>query len=186
MKLETYTSKLSEVLKQRNQFAIGVMLSMLLNLGLLGLSFKLSSNKHIIVTPPVLDEAFWIENKKVSSSYLRLMADYFSRLLLNTSSVSLNARREAVLSLVDIKSLSTFQHLLLEEEDAIRNGNFITIFNPTQYDVDINHLTVDIIGDLSIFQGKQEIRNHKKIYKIQFTFSGPSGKMLIKGFEDVT
>lgn len=186
MKLDIYTSKLSNILKQRNQLIVGIFLSMILNLGTIGLAFKLSSQKHIIVTPPVLDEGFWIENKNVSSSYLRLMADYFSRLLLNTSSVSLESRREAVLKLVDIKSLGSFQHLLLEEDDEIRNGNFITIFNPSQYDIDVKHLAVNVIGDLSIFQGKQQIRNHKKSYKIEFIFSSPSGKLLIKSFEDVT
>ncbi len=186
MKLAAYTFQLSQTRRQRDLLLIGIIISMVLNMGLTGLSYKLSDQYRIVITPPVIDESFWIENRKVSSSYLQQMADYFSRLLLNTTAVSANNRREAVLSLVDNTSYASFQHLLLDEEEQIKKNNFITMFTPAQFNVDVERLTVEVIGELSIFQGKQQVKNNHKTYKLKFSFSGKSGKLLVKGFEDVT
>ncbi len=186
MRMEVYGQKYAEVRKHRNQLVIVIAVSALLNVILSALSFRLSNQYHIIITPPVIEEAFWIENRKVSSSYLQQMADYFSRLMLNATAVGSSVRTDAVLSLVDNLSYANFQHLLIEEEAKIKKDNFITIFNPIQYEVDVNQLAVKVVGDLSIFQGKEQVKESRKTYKIQFGFAGKAGKLLVKGFEDVT
>lgn len=186
MNISTYKIKFNQIHKQRNQLLVLISVSSILNIMLVGLSYKLSDQKHIIVTPPLLEEAFWIENKNVSSSYLRQMADYFCRLILNTTSAAANARREAVLTLVDNHSYAAFQQLLVGEEEKIKSNNFITIFNPTQYVVDVKQLKVDVVGDLKIYQGKEEVKESRKTYRIQFSFSGKTGKLLVKEFKDVT
>jgi type IV conjugative transfer system protein TraE len=114
------------------------------------------------------------------------MADYFSRLLLNTTGSSASARREAVLGLVDAEAYSSFQHLLLDEEEKIKKNNFITLFNPVQYDIDADKLQVNIIGDLRVFQGKEQVKESRKSYHLQYAFSGKTGKLLVKEFKDVT
>lgn len=186
MRMAAYTRQLSQIIKQRNLLLVGLGISIMLNILISGLAYKLSDRYKIVITPPVLEESFWIENRKVSSSYLQQMADYFCRLLLDTTAASAHARKEVVLSLVDNASYAQFQHLLIDEEDQIKKNNFITLFSPTQYQIDIDHLIVEVTGDLAIFQGKQEVKNNRKTYKIQFSFSGKTGKLLIKGFEDVS
>lgn len=185
MKASTYTQQLAKVLWQRKQLFIGLGGSLVLNLGLMGLSYQLAHRYHIVVTPPLLEEAFWIEHRQVSSSYLQQMADYFCRLMLNATPASAALRRQAVLSLVDTASYGTFQQLLLEEETKLQQNNVVTTFNPIQVDVDVTHLIVKMSGELSLFQGKQQVRSSRKTYQIKFTFSGKTGKLLVRGMNEV-
>lgn len=186
MNLSTYSVRYNQIFRQRNQLIVLLVASIGLNFILGGLSHRLAGREHIVITPPLVEEAFWIENKNVSSSYLRQMADYFSRLLLNTTGSSANARREAVLGLVESQSYSNFQHLLIDEEEKIKKNNFITLFNPVQYDIDSEKLQVRVIGDLRVFQGKEQVKESRKTYQVQYVFSGKTGKLLVSEFKDVT
>jgi type IV conjugative transfer system protein TraE len=186
MKYANYTSKLGRAIRERNVFLCMVGALFVGNIFQTGLCYKLYGQNKIIITPPTLNQDFWVEGNKVSHSYLQQMGDYFSRLMLNVTTASLEAREAAVLSMATENAYGNLKALLSDEADTLKKHGFTTTFNPIEYEVDVNNLSVKIKGELVIIQGRHDVKHLKKTYQIMFDNQGRGSKLLVKGFTDVT
>ena len=94
MQLTHYKSRLQQILAQRNGYLVlaallaGVCLLLTISV------CRLIGRERIVITPPVVNQAFWVEAKAVSPEYLSQMASFLAQLRLNlTPAMRLISRR---------------------------------------------------------------------------------------------
>lgn len=179
MKLSLYTSKIHQLIEQRNALVLVAIALGLSNVGLVVLlTFKA---ERVILVPPQIQRSFWVEGSKVSAAYLEEMALFFSYQLLDVTPSSAACQREIALRYVVADFHNALKKRLITEEERYRKENLSTSFKVCEVVVTPNTRTVKLTGDLVSYVGGQKIKQSREIYSIRFRVS--SGRYLIESFE---
>lgn len=165
-----YDSVLMQLLQARNRLVVilsGVIIVLfILLLILIPLAQK---REQIVVLPDVVTEPFTISAKKVSASYLRQMADYYTRLVYSVTPESVNAQIDTLLFHVPPKYADEMKLELVDYADAIKQKNLMSTFYPIEFVVNEDKLLLDVVGQFIVFWGDEQVVS-KKTLQVQFLY----------------
>ncbi len=155
MDVKNLSCNIRKLVVQRNIF---LLFSILLALAVLLLSSLQFFRNEKIVIVPTSGPSFWVENSKVSSSYLESMGAFISSLLLNRSPADAEWKNKAILEHVH----PAFYHeihkqLLIDKENIIKDEQSF-IFRAETCFANMSDYTFVLEGEFLVFVGKQGSR----------------------------
>ena len=180
MKFLFRQKRLSHLNVQRNFFVgFSALLLFVVFLQTLFLFFK---NEKIIISPPELNQSYWIEGDRFSRSYLEEMAYFFTHLMLDVSESSVLSQGEILLRYVLPESYGNFKTKLLSDEKRLKKQQLSLCFSPKTIEFR-EPLAADITGILSTYVGSQKISSNQETYRIGFVQQ--KGRLFLKSFETI-
>lgn len=152
MDVKNWSGNIRKLVVQRN---IYLLFSMLLSCAVILLAILLFHRNERIVIVPTSGPSFWVENSKVSSSYLESMGSYISTLLLNRSPADAEWKNREILEHVH----PAFYHdirkqLLLDKESIIKDDQSFVFRTQTSFS-NMHEHTFVLEGEFLVFIGKQ-------------------------------
>ena len=157
--------------KQKN---LSLFFIAILSVAVLLLSCLLLFKKERIVVVPTSGISYWIEEGKVSPSYVEKMGLFLSDLLLNRSPADVEKKNEIILQYVHPSAFHEIRKSLLQEQASIINGDQAFFFRADKSSIDMKALSFVIEGEFYAAIGKEgkepsfTQRNRKK-YTLRFT-----------------
>ena len=144
------------------------------------LNFRLFDSARTIVTPPVIDRAFWVSGNKVSAEYLELMGPFVAQMILDISTQSAAYKRDMLLRFV-LPSASTELRIRMDKEAArLGTNGATTAFRIARVTANADSLSVRMDGTLSTYiNGKTYDADTS--YVAQFKYD--SGTLWLDSFE---
>jgi conjugal transfer pilus assembly protein TraE len=158
-----------------------ILLAVALSVGAL---FLFSKEERVIVVPPVVDKPFWVENNKVSVSYLEQFGTFLSGMVLSKTPSTAQAQRNSILKYTTANFYGALKQRLLEEEEKIKKQNASIVFFTTGVTPNLKNLEVYLEGERVFFVGDKKISTKKEKYR--FSFSYEFGALRLSGvsYED--
>lgn len=133
--------------------------------------------------PPSVSKTFWIDDDKVSPSYLEQMGQYLIQLALNRSPGNAEGQINELLKYVAPSSYPELQKQLIAEVTRQKEDRVSTVYYPTNVSVSEGRQSVLFEGVLNTWISDKLIKQEQKRYLIIFAFQG---KVYIKEIKDVT
>lgn len=118
------------------------------------LSFLLIKKEIRTVFIPAHGQTFWVEDHRVSRSYLENMGTFVSELLLNRSAESSRLRNNALYPHVDPSFIISLKEALQADQKALQEKGQAYVFYQEAMTSDLEKLTFWIEGDLMTFAVK--------------------------------
>jgi conjugal transfer pilus assembly protein TraE len=183
MQLTHYKSRLQGILAQRNGYLVLAALLALVSLLLTVSVCRLIGRERIVITPPVVNQAFWVEAKAVSPEYLSQMASFLAQLRLNLTPGNAAYQQETLLRYTDPAYYGDLKNELVSEAGQLEKTHTSLIFYPVEVAVDAKQLTAQLTGDLSATVGNDHLPVQRIHYQLQFRYS--EGRLWLKSFEEI-
>jgi len=183
MKTQYLVERYNQCLTARNRLLVALSIAGGLSV-LLGLSvFCLVGKERIVITPPIVNQEFWVASDTVSDSYLEQMASFFAGLLLNVTPNSFSSRSEQLLQHVASPAYPALKAQLIEQQLEIERRALSTSFHPSHFKIDRCKLLVELKGELKLMVGNAPVESQSKTYHIQFIQE--QGRLYIQRFNEV-
>lgn len=179
MKFNLWNNRLGSLGHQRNLFL--VLIAVLLIIIFTQALFTFLRAERIVVVPPDLKQEVWLEQHRVSASYLEEMALVYASFMLECSPESAAYKRDIILRHTSPESYGALKRRLLEDEKRLKKEHVTTSFHPNGVKVDSSHLTVEVTGDLLRFVGEKRISQSRDTYQFQFEYK--ASRLTIKTFQ---
>ncbi len=162
---------------QRNSFAA---LSFLLAVSVVLLtSFLFLKRERVVITPPVIEKAFWVDTNRVSPTYLEQYGCFLGQLLLSKSAQSAPAQRSVLLRHTEPQFFETLKRKLFEEEQTLQKQDSSYTFFPAVIQVDAKNNEVLIEGDRVSYVSGRQVSSEREGYVLQFKYTG--SRLLLSG-----
>lgn len=178
-----FKNSMDIVLKQRNLF---LMLSILLGIANILLSFSLFRTDSRTILVPGISQEMTISSKAVSSSYIEEMSLMFLSNLLDLTPRDIGHKKELVLKYTSNNSPSYIkdivEYFLIAEREYKRFG-LTTYFTAKNLEIDRDNLTVIAHGILTSTWGKSGYKTESEDYQLEFDWYG--GVLRLKSFERI-
>lgn len=178
MKFTLYQARLAHVNVQR-KFLMGLC-AVLLMIALLQSIFLFTKNERVIITPPELQQSYWVEGNHFSNSYLEEMALFLAHLLLDVTQDNIIAQGEVALRYASPECYGTLKGKLLSDEKRLKKHQLSLHFIPKSI-VFVKPLSIDIQGYLASYVGAQRISQVPETYRV--TFSQKRTRLFLESFE---
>lgn len=170
MKRSCQTTNIQHLAFQRNA-SLGLVF--ILALALLVVSLLLfTKSQRVIVVPYGINEKIWIEDNKVSKTYLSLHSEHIANLLLSKSSATASKQREYLLILTDPSYHGALKKKLIEEEKVLKKEGISYVFLPSEIVGSEDDLTASVIGDRISYLGDEKIKTSREHYIFGYRFNG--------------
>ena len=183
MQLTHYKSRLQQILAQRNGYPVLAVLLTGVCL-LLAISVcRLIGRERIVITPPVVNQAFWVEARAVSPEYLSQMASFIAQLRLNLTPSNAVYQQETLLRYTDPAYYGDLKNELVSEAEQLEKTHTNLIFYPVEVVVNTQQLTANIIGDLSATVGNDHLPVQRIRYQLNFRYS--EGRLWLTAFKEI-
>jgi len=180
MNKETLIHNTNILLYQRNILGILFLVMMVANLFL---SFAIFLHKkEIVLVPNSINEEISIKNHKMSAGYLEALTRDVANLMLNVSPANLEYNSKALLKMIHPSFYGTMKNEISQRNISVENRRISTVFFLQSINIKNKKNTVQIVGKLSTYIGKEEVEFEQKIYQISYEFSGDM-PMIIDFFE---
>lgn len=183
MQITHHKSRLQQLIAQRNGYLV-------LAVGLIGLTlllaislYRLIGRERIVIAPPVVEQAFWVDAKTISPTYLSQMTVFFAQLRLNVTPDSAAYQRETLLRYTDPSYYGDFKNALVSEADHLTQTHTSLVFYPVDVSVDAPHLTAKISGDFSATVGNVSLPVKRLTYQIIYRYA--QGRLWLRSFQEV-
>jgi conjugal transfer pilus assembly protein TraE len=164
---------------QRNIFAaLAVILSLTL---LTGSTFLFSKRERVIITPAVVEKAFWVDQSQVSPTYTEQFGVFLGQLLLTKSPESAQKQREVILRHTSPGFSPLLRAKLVDDEQVLIKQGASHVFFPLSIESSSNGLSVILEGDRISYSGERVVARSREKYKLGFVYSG--GRLLLNGIE---
>jgi conjugal transfer pilus assembly protein TraE len=183
MQLTHYKSRLQQMLAQRNGYLVLAALLAGVCLLLTVSVCRLIGRERIVITPPVVNQAFWVEARAVSPEYLSQMASFLAQLRLNLTPANAAYQQETLLRYTDPAYYGDLKNELVNEAEQLEKTHTSLIFYPVEVVVDAKQLTAQLTGDLSATVGNDHLPVQRIHYQLQFYYS--EGRLWLKSFEEI-
>ena len=180
MNKETLIHNTNILLYQRNILGILFLVMLIANLFL---SFAIFLHKkEIVLVPNSINEEISIKNHKMSTGYLEALTRDVASLMLNVSPANLEYNSKALLKMIHPSFYGTMKNEISQRNISVENRRISTVFFLQSINIKNKKNTVQIVGKLSTYIGKEEVEFEQKIYQISYEFSGDM-PMIIDFFE---
>lgn len=183
MKLSDFSRELE------NRAGIGKyaqIMNVLLLISVVALSIALAKANRThreTLIPPSVSKTFWVDDDKVSPSYLEQMGGYLIQLALNRSPANAEGQINELLKYVAPSSYPTLQKQLIAEVIRQKEDRVSTVYYPTNVSVSEDRQAVLFEGVLHTWISDKLVKQEQKRYLIDFAFQG---KVYIENIKDVT
>jgi conjugal transfer pilus assembly protein TraE len=171
--------RLKDLLKQRNMSL--VLCAALVGINLLQALALFFKNEHVVIMPPEVKQAFWVERNKASSAYLEEMAVFLSGLALSVSPSSAAFQREVLLRYATPEAYSPLKAQLMQEETKLKKENIATVFRPHSAKIEMTSNRVELTGDLLTYVGDRRVTQARETYEMVFSLN--RGQLQLKSFK---
>lgn len=176
MKFKLAQGRIGHLLKQRNMLMVGC--SALLATTCIQALCLLNKSEHVIIMPPEIKQAFWVERHRVAPAYVEEMALFLSGFILNVSPASSAYQRDVVLRYATPSSYGTLKRQLIADEKRLLKHNVSTSFRPI--DVKVEGLNVQLTGDLMTYVGDKRVSQVRETYMVVLSFK--HGQVQLQSF----
>lgn len=183
MQLAHYQSRLQQVLSQRNGYLVLAALLAVMSILLAITVCRMMGRERIVIVPPVVNQAFWIEAHAVSPEYVSQMASFLSQLRFNLTPGNAAYQQETLLRYTDPTYYGDLKNELVREADQLTKTHTSLVFYPIEIRVDATHFTADITGDLNARVGNDPLPTQRLHYHLRFRFSG--GRLWLISFNEI-
>ena len=120
------------------------------------------------LVPPVIHQTFWVEDTKVSGTYLQEMGLFIINNALDVTPSSAQFQAELILKYASPKSYGALQKDLFANALRMKEGNVSTFFAVTAYTIDEATQKIAFTGTLSTILGDKTVSAEPKAYSMQF------------------
>ncbi len=156
--------------------------SMLTNLILAAFAFRMSSHERVVVVPPTVHKAFWVEDERVSAEYLEQMGYFLMQLTLNVSPLSVDHQSKVLLQYAAPAAYGELRTALSSAAERLKRDGAATVFSPHDLIVDERALKVGIRGQLTTFISDRRVSEVAKGYAVEFQYT--AGQIFLKSFRE--
>ena len=178
MKLNLFKKRLSHLNVQRNALmGLSAILLLVVLLQSVLLFFK---NERVIISPPELNQSYWIEGNRFSRSYLEEMALLFTHLLLDVTEESVIPQGEVLLRYVNPEYYGDFKAKLLNDEKCLKKQQLSLHFNPRNFGFP-EPLVIDVQGFLTSYVASQKVSQAQETYRLRFSHT--KGRLFLDSFQ---
>lgn len=176
-------SKSQKIVNQRNVF---LFFSVVLSVAVVMLSCLIFFKNERLVVVPTTGSALWVEDTKVSDTYLERFGSYMADLLLTRTPADVDRKNKIILEYVHPSFYHEAQKQLQQDRDSIVKSDQSLLFRPARSFIDPLRQTYVVEGELLIFVGKTGeklscAQTDRK--KFSFEFQCQGGKLLLKSLK---
>ncbi|HCU07346.1 MAG TPA: type IV conjugative transfer system protein TraE [Holosporales bacterium] len=136
--------------------------------------------ERVIISPPELNQSYWVEGHRFSASYLEEMAVFFSHLMLDVTESNVLAQGDIVLRYVLPEAYGTFKAKILDDRIKLQKMQLSLHFTPKTIEV-VAGLVVEVAGVLAHHVASSRVAQSNDIYRI--TFANKKGRLFLAAFE---
>lgn len=166
------------VVKQRNLF---LLLTIILAVSCLLLSWSLTSFEQRIVLVPGLNQAVEVSKNRVSRSYLEEVALLFLSHLLDISASNINYKKELILKYTSDSSSAQINEYFAKVAKEYKRFSLSTHFTAKSLEIDESKLEVTAKGVLTSWYGKNGHQTKEVSYFTRFEYVGGVLRLLAFG-----
>ncbi len=145
---------------------------------------KICTHHTIVVTPPVVNESFWIDHKTVSESYLYQFSEFLAMTRFNIDAANVDQQNEVFLQQADPKEYGALKKVLIEQVQKIKREHLSIALFINSIHVDQKHLKVLIDGSLMSLVGGKAIPKQSIHLLMQYRFV--NGRLYLSSMSEVT
>ena len=178
---ETLRKKL---LEERNLAVFFGMAGLVLALVELLIILKICTHQTIVVTPPVVNESFWVDHKTVSESYLYQFSEFLAQTRFNIDPSNVDQQNEVFLQQADPKEYGALKKVLIEQAKKIKREHLSVALFINGIHVDQKHLKVLIDGTLMSLVGGNAVPEQSIHLLMQYRFV--NGRLYLYSIIEVT
>jgi conjugal transfer pilus assembly protein TraE len=120
------------------------------------------------LVPPMIHQTFWVENDRVSGTYLEEMGLFILTNALDVTPASAEFQARQILKYADPKSYGVLEKDLLANAVRMKEGNVSTFFAVNSRTLDEPNQTIAFTGTLSTILGDKTVSSEPKAYSIKF------------------
>jgi conjugal transfer pilus assembly protein TraE len=183
MKQEFFKDQVSFLKGQNDRFFKIISGLLILIFAMFFFMMHLVKNEKVIVTPPIVEQGFWVTNNAVSPTYLTQMTTFFLALRLSVTSSNVDSQYAELLNYVSPSVSGPLQVALQKEAEQIQSEAISSVFYPKDMTADPDHLTVTVDGDLVRYVGEAKLPVKPMTYIVHYEYR--LGRLLILSFEQV-
>ena len=183
MEITQYKSRLQNLIAQRNGYLVLAAALALISLILVICVFRMINRERIVIVPPVIHQAFWVNSQTVSPEYLSQISSFLVQLRLNMTPSSAEYQREMLLRYTDPAYYGALKNELVEEADHLAKSHTSLIFYPVDISIDVSHLTAEISGDFSATVSNMPLPVQRLSYRLSYRYS--QGRLWLQSFQEI-
>jgi len=180
MEMKFAISNLSQVIRQRNLFLVGMIFMLIANVVL---SIKILFSDQKIIMVPGLRQEVMVSKNRISHSYLEEMTLVFLSNLLDLSPKDIAYKKALVMkytSASNEKVMKEVAEYFAIAEEKYKKFDLTTYFTVKNMELDTEELKVLVHGILTSSYGKRGFESKAEDYFLEFEFSG--GVLRLKSF----
>jgi conjugal transfer pilus assembly protein TraE len=132
--------------------------------------FLLSKNERIVIVPPIVEKEFWVEEHKVSPTYLEQFGCFLGQILLTKSYYTAEAQRKTLLRHVDPAYITGLTERLEKEQEMLGKANSSYVFYITGIEVNLETKSVLLKGNRLFAVGNKVLSEEKESYLLGFSY----------------
>jgi conjugal transfer pilus assembly protein TraE len=174
MKIE---QKKSELMKEKKTRVLLISISSLLlvmaimqSITIVALVRYAHSKHETHFIPPKISQEFTLSGTGVSEGYLRDMTTFLTQLRFNVTTSSSPYQFNALLGYVAPSLYGDIRAQLVKEVDQIKHEHLSSTFYPSDFEVDIKHLNVKVIGQMRRFVGADLMSDVRETYLVKYSY----------------
>ncbi len=183
MEITQYKSRLQQLIVQRNGYLILAAVLGIISLILVICVCRMINRERIVIVPPVVNQAFWVNSQTVSPEYLSQISAFLVQLRLNMTPSSAQYQRDMLLRYTDPTYYGELKNELVDEADHLTKTHTSLIFYPVEILVDIPHLTAQITGDFSATVSNLPLPVQRLSYRLSYRYS--QGRLWLQSFQEI-
>lgn len=186
MDSDTFKQNVRQSLKQRNIF---LFLTLIQAIALVILSSIVCVRKERLVVVPTTGTSYWIEDNKVSQSYVEKMGIYLSDLLLNRTPSDVEKKNKLILEHVHPAFYQKIRKQLFEEQAGMLKTNQSYFFRTEHSYALPKELSFIAEGEFLVLVNKSgdiPICAQNELKKYVLKFQCENGKLLLTSFKKDT
>ena len=177
MNSDTHRRSLQFLLFQRNVFAgLALLLSVAL---VLMAAFLFTKRERVIISPPVVEQSYWLDSRSVSPTYLEQFGSFLSQLLLSKSASSASAQRHVLLRHTDPSFATALAQKLHTEEQKLTEEAASYVFFPSTIEADPSTFTVKLTGERVFYAKGKRLSAAEESYILYFQYR--AGRLVLSG-----
>ena len=169
--------RLRQDLNQQRQLLLGLSVALLV-IVLIQACLLLFRSERTIILPPETKQSFWVEGNTFSPIYLEEQALYMTHLLFDVSESNILMQGEVLLRYVLAEEHGAFRIKILEDAKRLKKESLSLLFAPSECEVHVDTLTVDVTGDLHGYVGNKRITTQRETYRV--VFESKKGRLFLK------
>lgn len=168
MRLPKYLSRLAQLTGNNQLLTLISLMSVATNLLLMLWLWNVDTSEKTIITPPTLDQAFWIQGDNLDPEYLTQMADWFVGLALTYNPQNARSRSDLLLKYAHPAkhgALAVAAEQRIKDIERYRESSIFYI-----KEIRVKGMQVALIGDLRRNVGEREVERREMVYRVDFRY----------------